>query len=124
MILGGWAGAVVGLSSIDGKDASENDTTQFHNLKDNQWYHVRVRVRDNDIQVWLDKKRIINQTLVGKKLSIRPEVELSRPLGICTWETRAALRNIRLRSLSEKEIATKSDAPLGKPKGEPGPDSK
>ncbi|MFT5527440.1 MAG: hypothetical protein ACI9G1_003164 [Pirellulaceae bacterium] len=103
LILGGWAGAVVGLSSIDGKDASENATTQFINLKNEQWYHVRLRVTDNDIQVWLDKKRIISQSIVGKKITVRPEVELSRPLGISTWETKSALRNIRIRTLSKEE---------------------
>ena len=29
LIVGGWGGAVVGLSSIDGEDASENETTKF-----------------------------------------------------------------------------------------------
>jgi hypothetical protein len=28
LILGGWGGSVVGLSSINGRDASENDTSQ------------------------------------------------------------------------------------------------
>ena len=27
LIVGGWGGATVGLSSIDGKDAAENETT-------------------------------------------------------------------------------------------------
>ncbi|MFT7641048.1 MAG: hypothetical protein ACI9G1_002792 [Pirellulaceae bacterium] len=104
LIVGGWAGAVVGISSIDGKDASENATTQFINLKNDQWYHVRLRVTDKGIQVWLDKKQIINQATKGKKITVRPEVELSRPLGICTWETKAALRNIRIRTLDKKEL--------------------
>src|SRR4249920_3923355 len=28
-VVGGWAGTVVGLSSINGSDASENETTQY-----------------------------------------------------------------------------------------------
>jgi hypothetical protein len=61
-------------------------------------------VTDKGIQVWLDKKQIINQATKGKKITVRPEVELSRPLGICTWETKAALRNIRIRTLDKKEL--------------------
>lgn len=33
LILGGWGGAVVGLSSIDGHDASENETTQYKKFR-------------------------------------------------------------------------------------------
>src|SRR6185436_8655928 len=33
-IVGGWAGSVVGISSIDGRDASENDTTQVKKFED------------------------------------------------------------------------------------------
>jgi hypothetical protein len=34
-----------------------------------------------------------------RKISIRIEVEPSRPLGIASWSTKAALRNIRIRKL-------------------------
>ena len=33
LIVGGWGGTVVGLSSIDGMDASENETTITESLK-------------------------------------------------------------------------------------------
>jgi len=33
------------------------------------------------------------------ELSIRPEVELSRPFGITSWYTTAELRNIRLEKI-------------------------
>jgi hypothetical protein len=37
--------------------------------------------------------------LKGNKVDIRLEVELSKPLGIASWKTKAALRDIRLRRL-------------------------
>ena len=37
-------GGVVGLSSIGGFDASENETTQFVEFKNGQWYKIRLRV--------------------------------------------------------------------------------
>ncbi len=55
-ILGGWGGGVVGISSIDGRDASENDTTSFRNFDNEQWYKVRVRVDPNEIRCWIDDK--------------------------------------------------------------------
>src|SRR5512133_1189836 len=36
-IVGGWGGATVGLSSIDGKDAAENETTTIRNFETNKW---------------------------------------------------------------------------------------
>jgi hypothetical protein len=99
LILGGWGGSLVGLSSIDGADAARNDTARNVIFKRNTWYRVRVRVSDRTIQVWLDDEQIIDQSLDVKKISIRPEVSLSRPLGITSFETRAAIRDVRLQEL-------------------------
>lgn len=104
LIVGGWGGGVVGLSSIDGFDASENDTTTYRRFDKGRWYNIRLRVTAARITAWIDGKRIVDQSLDGKKVSIRSEVELSRPLGFASWQTAAALRNIRLRKLSRDEI--------------------
>ncbi len=100
-IVGGWAGAVVGLSSIDGKDASENETTKFMTFKSGQWYKIRVRVTETKIEAWIDDQQIVDQIIAGRTISIRNEVSLSKPLGISAWQTQAALRNIQLRRLAE-----------------------
>jgi hypothetical protein len=99
LIVGGWAGAVVGLSSIDGRDASQNETTRYMSFRNNQWYRIRVRVERERIQAWIDDERVVDQNIKGRSLDTRVEVELSKPLGIAAWETRAALRNIRIREL-------------------------
>jgi hypothetical protein len=96
LIVGGWGGATVGLSSIDGKDAAENETTTTRNFETGKWYHIRLRVTDNYIKSWIDSTVVVNFTQGGRKLSIRPEVELSRPFGIASWNTTASIRNIRL----------------------------
>lgn len=105
LILGGWGGGVCGLSSIDGFDASENDTTGYHEFQNGRWYRVRLRVTKQQITAWLDGKEILDQPLKGRKLSIRGEVDLSRPFGLSTWQTTGAVRNLRLRKLTAKEIA-------------------
>lgn len=98
-IVGGWAGAVVGLSSIDGKDASENETTKYMKFARSKWYKIRLRVQKDRIQTWIDEKPVVDQNIRGRKLSIRGEVDLSRPLGIAAYETTAALRKIEFRRL-------------------------
>jgi hypothetical protein len=99
LILGGWGGSLVGLSNLDGKDASENETTQRMRFDDRRWYAVRVRVTADRIQAWLDDQPIIDVSTVGRRISVRPEVDASRPLGIASYRTRAGLRRIETRSL-------------------------
>src|SRR4029079_13118601 len=98
-IVGGWGGGVVGLSSIDGSDASENETTKYMELETNRWYTIRLRVTPEKIAAWIDKKQMVDLDLKDRRLSIRLEVELSRPLGISTYNTSAALREIKLQTV-------------------------
>ena len=99
LIVGGWGGTVVGLSSINGMDASENETTRLMKFEKNKWYHIRLRVADDKIMAWIDSTLVVDFNRDDKILSVRPEVELSRPFGISTWNTTGALRNIRVQRL-------------------------
>jgi hypothetical protein len=97
LILGGWGGMVVGLSSINGMDASENETSQSVRFESERWYRIRIRVTVARIEAWLDERQIISQGLKGNKIDTRFEVDPSRPLGVASWRTKAALRDLRLR---------------------------
>jgi Domain of Unknown Function (DUF1080) len=101
LIVGGWGGATVGLSSIDGRDAAENETTTIRNFESNRWYSIRLRVTADSIKSWIDDIKVVDFFIDSKKISIRPEVELSRPFGITSWNTTAALRNIRMRRIEK-----------------------
>lgn len=100
LIIGGWGGAIVGLSCIDGKDASENETTTLHNFDKNRWYHISLVVAGGVIKSWIDSVNVVDFTIGRRKLSIRPEVELSRPFGIASWNTTAALKNIKVERIN------------------------
>jgi hypothetical protein len=99
LIVGGWGGGVVGLSSIDGEDASQNETTKFMDFKSGQWYKIRLQVTPKKIYAWIDKDQMVDLETEDKRFSIRLEVESSTPLGIATWNTGAALRNLELKRL-------------------------
>ena len=100
LILGGWGGSVVGLSSIDGEDAANNETTQVRDFEQGRWYDVRVRVTPEQIECFLDGEPIVEQPLAGHALSIRAEVAPSRPLGIATYATTGEVRRIRWRPVA------------------------
>jgi hypothetical protein len=103
LILGGWGGGLVGLSSIDGSDASQNQTTTFMQVESGRWYHVRLRVTQGRIQAWVDDERKVDFKIEERTLSIRIEVEASKPLGVATYATKAALKNIQWRHIAEPE---------------------
>lgn len=99
LILGGWGGTTVGLSSLDGRDASENETTREMRFEDTRWYRVRVAVSATHIRAWLDDQPLVEVATAGRRIGIRPEVEPSRPLGVAAYRTRAGVRSIRARKL-------------------------
>jgi len=103
LVLGGWGGDLVGLSCIDGYDAAENVTTSVMAFKKNRWYDIRAKVTGKRIQCFVDDKEIVNVERENRKFSVRWEVEQNVPLGIATWKTHGAMRNIRLRKLIDAE---------------------
>ena len=102
LILGGWGGGLVGLSSIDGRDASENETTSYHSFENKRWYRVRLRVSQHVISAWLDGKQIVICNVKDRKLSTRPEVLRSQPLGVATYQTAGEIRNFHIRQLENQ----------------------
>jgi hypothetical protein len=101
LIVGGWGGGLTGISSLDGYDASENDTTRFQNFQQGKWYSVRLRVTKTKIQAWLDQEKIVDTSIVDRRVSLRSgEIEMSIPFGIATFQTTAAIRNVRIRPVT------------------------
>jgi hypothetical protein len=104
LILGGWGGSLCGISSLDGGDAANNETTKMIEFKEKQWYKVRVRVEETKIWAWLDDEKIVEANTKNRKIDVRIEVEASKPLGIATFGTVGAFRNIRIRKLGADEL--------------------
>ena len=116
-IVGGWNGGVVGLSSLDGKDAARNETARFMAFENKRWYKIRVRVSERGITAWIDDKQVVGVETKGRRLSIRSEVEASRPLGISCYNTVAGLKDIQIRNLTPDEAkASINPPPVPKPK--------
>lgn len=100
LIVGGWGGNLVGISSIDGLDASENSTASQHEFEDKRWYRIRVEVGDERLQAWIDDHQVVDAFTEGQKLSLRPgPIEACAPFGLATWQTSAELRGVKWRKL-------------------------
>jgi hypothetical protein len=108
-VVGGWGGQTVGLSSIDHADASENETSRSKEFQTKRWYHIRIRVSQSRIEVWIDREKMVDLNTTDRKISTRIECNACKPLGIATYMTTGAVRNIRLRTLTEAEKKTIAD---------------
>lgn len=100
LIVGGWGGALIGISSIDGYDAAENETGDAYSFEENKWYNIRLRVTEEEIIVWIDDEMVIDCEVGGREVSMRfGEIEMSTPLGITTYATTAEFKKIILKKI-------------------------
>jgi hypothetical protein len=97
LIVGGWGGGVIGLSSLDSLDAANNETTRYMTFQNGRWYRIRLRVTKEKIEAWVDQDKVVDVSTADKAISIRMEMEESKPLGVASWSTTAALRNLQVR---------------------------
>ena len=103
-VVGGWGGGVVGISSIDDLDASENETMTIEGFNENVWHRIRVKVTDEKIETWIDDDKKVDLKLEDKKISLRPgDIELSVPIGLASFQTRAKFRNLNWKNLGVAE---------------------
>ncbi|WP_186775057.1 LamG domain-containing protein [Allorhodopirellula solitaria] len=112
-VLGGWGGGMVGISSIDGNDASTNQTTQYKEFETNRWYTIRIRVDDEAVRCWIDEDEYALVPRGESELSIRIEMDPCLPMGIANYITRSELKSIGLRRIGP--AAQQAASPTAKP---------
>ena len=100
-ISGGWDGTVIGLSNLDGNDASENDTSTNRDFETGRWYRFRLAVVPSRIRAWIDDVEIINVDISKRLVQIRfDDIDLCLPLGFASYATEAGLRSIAYRRIA------------------------
>ncbi len=100
-VTGGWGGDITGLSSIDGWDASDNETRTYFTFETARWYAFRLQVTNTHIKAWIDEKQIINAPIAGREISLRRgEMNLSAPLGFASYNTAGSIRKVEYRPLA------------------------
>ena len=111
LVMGGWGGGITGISSIDGRDASDNDTTTFLSYDEDTWYSARVRVEKEKITVWIDETMLFDHPRKDHEFDIRFEMDPCTPLGIANFECESLIRKIQVRRLNPPAVSStqKSD---------------
>jgi hypothetical protein len=99
LVLGGWGGAVCGLSSLDGLDAARNQTRTLRHFPNGVPVTVLLRVTPDRVTVDLNDAPFLAADLNGHELSLRAEMDPCVPLGFATFATRAALLSCAWRPL-------------------------
>ncbi|NQT89360.1 DUF1080 domain-containing protein, partial [bacterium] len=99
LAVGGFGGGGVGLQTVDGRGGNNNPTTRQMQFQPGQWYQVRLRVTKDKIEAWVDDERMFSIERAGHKFGVFDGYESLRPLGVFSWTTTSALRNMRMRSL-------------------------
>ena len=99
LIFGGWGGIVNGLSSVNGYDASENETTQHFSYREKQWYPVQLRVTTDSIRAFVGSQQVVDLATSGKKIHLRNE-SLATGFTLWTYLTTGEIRNLRIKRIS------------------------
>lgn len=95
LVVGGWGGTLVGISSIDEMDASENNTRGNAYFENNRWHKVRIEVRDDDLRAWINGKAFVNVSTQGHHLGLRAGIiEKCAPFGFASYATQSRIRNV------------------------------
>lgn len=104
-ITGGWGGYVVGVSSIGHMFANENQTTGSVEFEKGRWYSFTLQVTNECLRALIDGKEQFKADIREQVISMHPsEIQKAMPLGFASYDTRGAIRNVRLRKLEPGEL--------------------
>lgn len=99
-VTGGWGGDIVGISSVDGWDASENETRTYFNFENGKWYSFRLHVTLERIRAYIDEQLVVDLKIAGRTMGLRPgPIDLSKPFGFASYRAEGALRKVEYRAL-------------------------
>ena len=95
LIIGGWGGSVIGISSLDGEDAAHNETTGYQRFEAGRWVQNPAQRDGDQSRPGSTGSGKSARTSGTEDLASPGDIELSKPFGIATYSTTAELKNIR-----------------------------
>jgi hypothetical protein len=101
-VIGGWGGDIIGISSIDNWDASENETRAYQTFENERFYRFRIQVTATHIKAWIDEKLAIDLAINGRTISLRRGMDPTIPLSFFSYNTAGKIRNIEFKLLTAR----------------------
>lgn len=99
---GGWGGDIVGISSIDNWDASENETRTYFRFENGRDYRFRIEVREGSIRTFIDDRIVVDLAINGRTIGLRRGMGPTTPLSIFSYNSGAEIRDVTYRLLSSR----------------------
>ncbi len=99
---GGWGGDIVGISSVDNWDASENETRTYFNFENGRKYKFRIEVREGRIRTFIDEQMVVDLAVNGRAISLRRGMDVTVPFTLFTYNTAAVIENVEYRVLASR----------------------
>jgi len=99
---GGWGGDIVGVSSIDNWDASENETRTYFQFENGREYSFRLEVKPGTIRAYIDERKVVDLAVNGRTVGLRRGMAATVPLSLFGYNTVAAIREIEYRELASR----------------------
>lgn len=103
---GGWGGDIVGISSIDNWDASENETRTYVKFEDNRYYRFHLKVTRERITATIDGKIVVELNVNGRAISLRRGMDVTTPLSLFCYNTASRMRNVEYRKLPSRSASS------------------
>lgn len=109
-VTGGWGGWTTGITALGHQYANENDTTGSTEFVTGRWYDFTLQVTKECLRGLIDGKEQFKVAVQGRAVSMHSsEITKCMPLGFASYDTKGAIRNVRIRPLKPGELVAPSD---------------
>ena len=104
--IGTGEGNLAGLSNVDNKDYRSNGTAVPFPFENGRWYAVKLRVTAERVEAWVDGRKLVDMARAGHTFApASHRLRDIKAFGLCSYNTAAAVRDIRLRRLDAEAAA-------------------
>ncbi|MDB6133108.1 MAG: hypothetical protein JWM59_1351 [Verrucomicrobiales bacterium] len=109
-VTGGWGGWTTGITALGHQYANENDTTGSTEFVTGRWYEFTLQVTKDCLRGLIDGKEQFKVAVQGRTVSMHhSEIQKCMPLGFASYDTKGAIRNVRIRPLKAGELVPPTD---------------
>lgn len=109
-VTGGWGGWTTGITALGHQYANENDTTGSTEFVTGRWYDFTLQVTKDCLRGVIDGKEQFKVAVQGRPVTMHSsEIQKCMPLGFASYDTKGAIRNVRIRPLKPGELVAPTE---------------